>query len=101
MAARIIVVHDDPAFVEALSGTLRAKGCDVVTGADPDATIPPPQIGRTLELTISQSKKRYRGVRIRVTGLPGHGAYAGALGSFLGEPVTVADVIETLARFDV
>ena len=65
MATRIIVLHDDGEFVEALADTLRADGCDVVIGADPNAKIPAPRIAGALELTASQSKGRYPGVRIR------------------------------------
>jgi len=101
MATRIIVLHDDREFVEALADSLRANGCDVVTSTDPSATVGPPQVGSTLEITVSQSKGRHPGLRIRVTGLPMHGQYAGMLGHFLGEPVTVADVVTALARFRV
>jgi hypothetical protein len=101
MATRIVVNHDDPAFVEALADTLRANGCDVVTGTDPPATVGPPQVASALEISVSQSKGRHRGIRIGVTKLPMHGQYAGMLGHFLGEPVTVADVVEALARFRV
>ena len=101
MATRIIVNHDDPAFVQPLTDLLRAKGCDVVTGIDPVETTRSPRIAGTLEITISQSKRQHPGVRIRVTGLPSHGDYAGMLGNFLGEPITVAGVMAALARFNV
>ena len=101
MTTRIIVNHDDPTFVEALAAALRAKGCDVVTGADPAETARTPRIAGILELTISQARTRYRGVRIRVTGLPGNSDYAGALGHFLKVPVAVADVVKALEMFNV
>jgi hypothetical protein len=82
MATRIIVLHDDGEFVEALADTLRADGCDVVIGADPNAKVPAPRIAGALELTASQSKGRYPGVRIRVTGLPTDGRYVGMPGHF-------------------
>jgi hypothetical protein len=101
IATRIIVNHDDPAFAEALTDLLRAKGCDVVASADPDAAVPAPRNAGILELTVSQSKRQYPGARIRVTGLPGNSDYAGMFGNFLGEPVTVAGVMAALVRFNV
>jgi hypothetical protein len=101
MATHIIVNHDDQAFFEALADSLRAKGCDVVAGTDPAGPIEAPRITGTLELTVAQSTGSYPGVRIRVTGLPTEGRYAGVLGSFLREPVTVADVVQALGLFNV
>jgi hypothetical protein len=50
-----------------------------------------------LEVTASRAIGDHPGMRIRVTGLPTGEPYAGVLGSFLAEPVSVEALVKSMA----
>jgi hypothetical protein len=99
MPMRIVLVHDDRAFLDLLTAALKEAGYEVVSFETSFFTMPPPQSSDMLEITISRATGKYHGVRLRVTGLPAGQPYAGSLGQFLAEPVTVVDVFEAVRRF--
>jgi len=99
MAARFTLVHADPMFCEALALALRAQGHKVLTITDPDFNVPPPRRADVLEIAVTQATGEHKGVRIRVTGIPTEGPYAGALGQFLADPVDIATAMEAIKMF--
>jgi hypothetical protein len=96
MPTRVVVVHDDRAFLDLLKAALRDSGYDVQAVDDPTFKAGPPHASDKLEITVSRST----GLRIRVTGFQAGQPYAGPLGQFLAEPVKVADVLNALRRFN-
>jgi hypothetical protein len=90
---RVGVAHDDPSFARALAGALEAAGYEVQPPVNPIALPDPPRASDELEVMVSQSTGKYPGIRIRITGLPPVG-YAGSLGQFIAEPVSIAVVLE-------
>jgi hypothetical protein len=100
MPTRVIVIHDEPAFRDALAAALRDAGYEVVAIDDPAFVVSPPRGANQLEITISHGKGAFPGLRIRVTGFLTGEPYAGPLGQFLGEPVKVADVVRALRPFE-
>jgi hypothetical protein len=99
VTARIILVHDDPAFLVPLIAALESAGYEVNVPDVVPTTVPPPRPIDRLEITISRAASDHPGLRIRVTGFPVGEPYAGALGQFLAEPVGVQDVIQALRLF--
>src|ERR1700716_3414715 len=91
MSARVILVHDDPAFLALLTTALKEAGYDVEASADFWAAVPPPRGMDRLEITVSRAAPPYPGLRIRVTGFAAAKPYAGPLGQFLAEPVRAQD----------
>jgi hypothetical protein len=100
MPTRVIVVHDEPAFRDALAAALTDAGYEVVAIDDPAFVVGPPRGADQLEITISRRKGTYPGLRIRTTGFRTGEHYAGPLGQFLGEPVQIVDVVRALRRFE-
>jgi hypothetical protein len=100
MPTRVIVVHDEPAFRDALVAALRDAGYEVVAIDDPAFVVGPPRGADQLEITISRGKGTYPGLRIRVTGFRPGEPFAGPLGQFLGEPVQIGDVVRALRHFE-
>lgn len=99
MSARVILVHDDAAFLDLLTAELRAAGYDVKAFSDPRTAIPPPRGMDKLEITVSRARLPYPGLRIRITGFAVGKPYAGALGQFLAEPVNAQEVVKALRQF--
>ena len=54
MPARIIIVHDEPAFIEALSTALISHGLDVAAFSDPLKALDALDAARTVELVITR-----------------------------------------------
>jgi hypothetical protein len=100
MPTRVVVVHDDRAFLDPLKAALRDSGYDVQAVDDPTFKAGPPHASDKLEIAVSRSAGAYPGLRIRVTGFQAGQPYAGPLGQFLAEPVKVADVLNALRRFN-
>jgi len=99
MRTRVIVIHDDRAFLDDLTAALGDSGYEVEAINDLTFKAGPPQPSDTLEITLTRSTGRYPGVRIRVTGFPAGQPYAGALGQFLSEPIQVSAVLNALNFF--
>jgi CheY-like chemotaxis protein len=105
MPARIVVVHDDPEFTDALVEKL---GKDVVWFTDPVKALMALESARTvaflitrLQFTDSQpvglslarlARAARPDVRVVFTGLSQHRDYARELGEFLAEPVNATHV---------
>jgi hypothetical protein len=99
MRARIIIVHDDAKFVTQVAAELRVKGHEVMAISDPTYVVQPPRFLDRLEITTTRATGDQPGIRIRVTGLPSGEPYAGVLGSFIAEPVSVDALMISFALF--
>ena len=114
MPARVVVVHDDPAFVEQLVSALRAAGHEVAAFADPlDAwgDLSTPQRIGVLITGVEFSPGRSNGVALALKArtkrpklhvlftaqLELSQATAG-LGTFMEAPVTVPAILSTVTR---
>jgi hypothetical protein len=96
---RVVVVHDDPAFLDPLVAALTDAGYEVAAVDDPAFRPGPPRGADQLEFTISRATGAYPGLRIRPTGFQTGQPHAGPLAQFLAEPVTVPDVLQALRHF--
>ena len=96
MPARLILIHEDQTIREALAAVLRAEG-HYVTEFD-ELTIPvdAPRPANTIEVALFRAKGERPRIRLRITGFPRDQPYAGPLGSFVPEPVTVGAVLSAL-----
>jgi hypothetical protein len=114
MPARVVVVHDDPEFTEALKGKL---GPNVAWFADPTIALRALQAARKVTFLITRLQFADRqpiglslarlaraarpDVRVVFTGMPHHQSFARGLGEFFSEPVEavhIAMVIEWLTE---
>lgn len=99
MSARIVVVHDDVEFLTSLAASLRDEGHEVETYID-QAFVPfPPKLSDKQELTIYRATGTWRGLRVRITGVPAGQFHAGLWVRHLVEPANVADVVQTVRFF--
>ena len=98
MPIRVVVVHDDRAFLDPLAVALKDAGYEVEALQASDFTAEPPRRTKLLEITVSRATGNHAGLRLRVTGLPAE-PYAGILGDFLADPVSVAGVVNAMTRF--
>jgi len=101
MPTHVIVVHNDRTFLDGVTSALESAGYIVKAFDDPEFVLGPPRVQENLELTITRAAAPHAGLRVRVTGLPAGEPYAGALGQFIQDPATVADVLRAVARFGV
>jgi DNA-binding NtrC family response regulator len=114
MRARIVLVHDDQTFLGDLADGLRREGHDILTYDDPmpawdnlrataniGMLITPVQFapGKPHGVALARwARASCPGVRIVFIARGDFEAAAEGLGIFLRTPVTVNDVIETVAR---
>jgi DNA-binding NtrC family response regulator len=113
MPARIVMVHDDEAFVVAAAVALRSAGYSIVTFADPMLALEALLDARTAELLITRiefapgkpngvalarmSMAKRSGMKVVFTARPEFAKHADGLGVFLASPVDVADLVATVA----
>jgi hypothetical protein len=112
--ARIVVIHDDPEFLDALAEKL---GPGVAWFTDPIRALTALESAKTVAFLVTRLQFSDRqpvglslarlarmarpDVRVVFTGMPGHEQYARGLGEFVPEPVKathVGMVVEWLAK---
>jgi DNA-binding NtrC family response regulator len=114
MGTGIIVVHDDPAFVDQVAAGLRTAGHDVTTFSDPLVAWDTMHTGRHFDVLITRiefqpgrsngvalanmARAKSPGIHVVFTALPHYAADAEGLGLFLPMPVDAADVSEAVRR---
>jgi DNA-binding NtrC family response regulator len=114
MPASVVIVHDDPAFLEEASFALRQVGHDVVTFVDPLIAFAALEVARSVEVLITRSafardmpnglslalagRSQRPGLRIVFTALPDYKRFTEGIGEFLPFPVDVPKLVETVTR---
>jgi hypothetical protein len=112
--ARVVVVHDEPSFLDPLVASLRAAGHDVTAFADPvlawDALKFPGEVqilvtrvqfepGKPHGVALARwARCNCPNVRVLFVALPEFGADIEGLGVLLPRPVSVAEVAEAVGR---
>ncbi len=114
MPARIVMAHDDGAFVAAASDALRQAGYTIATFTDPMLALEALLGARSVELLITRiefapgkpngvalarmGRARRSGMKVVFTALAKHAEHAEGLGAFLPLPVKVPDLVATVTR---
>lgn len=114
MPARIVFVHDDPAFTEPAASALGAAGHTVAAFTDPMQALNALEAAREAELLITRidfgpgkingialarmARFRRRGIRVLFMAPSGMEKHAAGLGELLPQPTDVADLIEAAGR---
>jgi DNA-binding NtrC family response regulator len=114
MPACIVVVHDDPKFVDQLTAALSIAGYDVAAFVDPMAALIALDAAQSLEVLITRvhfgpgtlngaalarmARSKRPGIRVLFTALPEWEEYAEGLGKFMPLPVSVPGVVDAVRR---
>jgi DNA-binding NtrC family response regulator len=112
MPASVVVVHDDPDFVDQLALALSLAGYDVISFVDPMAALDAFDASHLLEVLVTRvqfglgkmngvalarmARSKRPGVRVLFTALPEFKDYAEGLGKFMPMPVSVPDVVDAV-----
>jgi hypothetical protein len=97
--ARVVLVYDDPAFLEALAAALRVDGHHVVTFDELLLPVGQLRVSDELEVAIVHTKGKHPGLRFLITGVPRGPAYKGPLAGFLTGTVTISGAVTALRDF--
>jgi DNA-binding NtrC family response regulator len=114
MPARIVLVHDDPAFLDPLESALQAKGHDVAAFDDSLLAWDALQAAQHVEILITRilfppgkphgvalaqwARCSRPKVRVLFIAQPELEAHTEGLGLFLPTPVSVPKIVEIVAR---
>ena len=114
MPARVVIVHDDPGFVDQLVGALRLTGLDVATFIDPMIALDALEAAATIKVLITRvefppgkpngvalarmTRNKRPDVRVVFTADPQFAAHAEGLGVFVPAPINIADVVAIVGR---
>ena len=112
IAARVVVVHDEPSFLDPVVASLRAAGHDVAAFADPVLAWEALRLSGEVEILVTRvqfgadkpngialarwARERCPAVRILFVALPDFQPDVGNLGVLLPRPVTVPEVAEAV-----
>jgi DNA-binding NtrC family response regulator len=113
MPTSIVVVHDEPEFVEQLTAALSLAGYDVFSFVDPMAALEAFDASRWLEVLVTRvhfglgkingvalarmARAKRPGIRVLFTALPEFAKYVEGLGEFMPMPVSVRDAVDAVA----
>jgi DNA-binding NtrC family response regulator len=114
MPARVVLVHDEPEFLEPLDAALRQAGHDVATFADPMEALDALDAAQSIEVLVTRvqfpvgkpnglavarmARVKRPEIRVIFTAQPEFARYAEGVGVFMPRPVSVADVVATVER---
>lgn len=114
MPARIVIVHDDPQFLEPAVAALQLAGYDVAAFSGSMAALPALEAPRKTELLITRvhfpagtpngvalarmARHKRREIKVLFTASPKSEEHIGDLGEFLPMPVEVSDLVQTASR---
>ena len=98
MPARIVMVHDDRAFLDQVALALRFEGHEVVAFNEQTGVTVFPRDPVMTDIRITQSSGARAGVRIKVTAYPEASARSDGWGASLPEPLTSSDVVLAVRR---
>jgi DNA-binding NtrC family response regulator len=114
MPARVVIVHDDPAFLDPAVAALRLAGYDVAAFSDSMAAISALEAIEKTELLITRvhfpaktpngvalarmARHKRREIKVLFAAHPNSEKYVGDLGEFLPTPVEVSQLVRTVSR---
>jgi CheY-like chemotaxis protein len=114
MPARIVVVHDDPEFIDRTVTALLAAGYDVTAFTDTISALAALEAAQWLELLITRvifppgqpngvalarmARVKKPGVKLLFAALPETQEHTAGLGEFLPAPVDPADIVTLVGK---
>jgi DNA-binding NtrC family response regulator len=114
MPARIVVIHDEPAFLDLLSAALMLAGHDVATFPDPLAAWHALEAARRVEVLVTgiqfgpgksngaaiarMARMKRRQIRVLFIASPELQQDAEPLGTLLPKSVGIPEILETVRR---
>jgi DNA-binding NtrC family response regulator len=114
MPARVVVVHDDPDFVDELATAVRSDGHDVATFADPLAAWDALEAAQRIEVLVTRvqfppgkphgfalarmARSKRPTIRVLFVALPEFADDAAELGEFMPITSGLQDVVNTVRR---
>lgn len=114
MPARVVLVHDDPEFVEQAAAAIENAGFSVATFTDQAAAVTALERMRLIDLLITRlrygpgkphginlaqmARKRRPGLKVLFIALPEFAEQAAELGEFMPLPVAVPDLVDAVHR---
>ena len=112
MPARIVIVHDEPEFVNHVSDALRLAGHEVAAFADPMAALDALDAAQHVEVLVTRvqfapgkpngislvrmARVKRPGIRVLFAALPEFEVHAAPFGEFVPLPARVPDVVEAI-----
>ena len=109
MPARVVVVHDNPDFIDPVVAGLRGVGLDVVTFTDTMSALNALEHAQRVELMITRVQfskgqpsgvalarmawMKRSGIKVLFVALPEMQMHTEGLGEFMAAPVATADVV--------
>ena len=114
MPGRIVIVHDDPAFVDQIATALKLGGHRVATFIDPLVALDGLEAAPSVDLLITRvqfpagkphgialalmARRRCPGLKVLFCALPEFQKNAEAFGEFLPTPIAVPDLLDAVDR---
>jgi DNA-binding NtrC family response regulator len=114
MPAHIVVVHDDPAFIQRVVTALRAVGYDVAAFMNTMRAIEALEAAQHIEVLITRvvfpmgqpngvalarmARVRQAGVKVLFTALQETQEHTVGAGEFLPAPVATSDIVEMVGK---
>ncbi len=114
MPAHIVVVHDDPAFIERVVTALTAAGYDVAAFTNTIRAIGALEAAQHIEVLITRvlfpmgqpngvalarmARMKRTGVKVLFTALPETQEHTVGVGEFLPAPVATSDIVEMVGK---
>ena len=114
MTAQIVLVHDEPEFVEATLAALRGAGYDAIAIMDSMSGIDALEHAEHIELLITRvrfpsgtpngaalarmARLKRPGIKVLFAAFPEVQVYTEGLGEFLPRPLSIDELLETVGR---
>jgi DNA-binding NtrC family response regulator len=114
MPARVVVVHDEPRFLEEVAADLRLAGCQVATFADPIAAWDALATAQLTEVLVTQivfppgksngvalarmARAKRKEIQVAFSATPEVAAAAEDLGTILPASMSAHEVVATVQR---
>jgi DNA-binding NtrC family response regulator len=114
MPARVVVVHDDPLFIEQVTTALRDRGLTVAVFEDPMKALDGLETAQLIELLITRvqfapgkpngislalmARTKRPGMKVLLVALPEFARLAAGIGEFMPAPINVPDLVVAAER---
>jgi DNA-binding NtrC family response regulator len=112
MPARVVVVHDEPEFLDAVATALESAGHQVATFPDPMAAWDAMEAAQEVEVLVTRvqfepgrsngialaaiARLKRPEIRVLFAALPQHAPHTDGLGTFMSMPIPVPEVVEAV-----